>query len=145
MGGGGLLSFHSSCSQGRLVALSCWFFPPGLPEAELSLRSVHSWHPISIYHFQRKGSDTQTGGICLIRGTHSWRKTIVRRGGMGHVNLLALQVQPPHPSRKGRLYCGFLLPPQCGYLLMALQGRGWNVADLAFPSPFPLHSWQGWT
>lgn len=38
----------------------------------------------------------------------------------------------------------WLLPScQRGYLLMALQGRGWNVADLAFPSPTHPHSWQG--
>lgn len=32
---------------------------------------------------------------------------------------------------------------QCGYLLMALQGRGWNAADLAFPSPALPRSWRG--
>jgi hypothetical protein len=31
--------------------------------------------------------------------------------------------------------CSFILPAQCACLLMALQGRDWNVADLAFPSP----------
>lgn len=52
---------------------------------------------------------------------------------MGCVSLL---VRDPAHS-------GSLLPAQCSYLSMALQGRGWNVADLAFPSPTRPHSWQG--
>lgn len=53
---------------------------------------------------------------------------------MGYVSLLA-----PHVVPQGETF----LPAQQGYLLMALQGRGRNVADLAFPSPARPHSWQG--
>lgn len=61
---------------------------------------------------------------------------------MGRKNLLALHVIP-----QGETICivasSFLPSVVTGYLLMALQGRGWNVADLAFPSPTLPHSWQG--
>lgn len=59
---------------------------------------------------------------------------------MGHVNLLGLLW-----SLKETLSL-LWFPPSCPVWLLVdgLAGRGWNVADLAFPSPALPHSWPGW-
>lgn len=103
--------------------------------------------PIGMNQSQRKSSEILAGRVFWSRGTLSLllpaleKVSFGRRwAGLGCVSLLDPSVVPQGETV---LSCGFFLPAQRGYLLMVLQGRGWNVADLAFPSLTLPHSCWG--